>query len=192
MRRRPSTSTAAPRTAKAAAHQRTRPNSQEQIVRRRAKQHQPVQPPNPLTHPPRTAMSPPAAARAAAQAAATAAARNTAAAAAAGGAGAGAGGSRGGSGGGKRALPPKWKPMLWAIGFGSVIFTGTIYGAGLKTRREWESVCVLLIYLINLFFPPLPSFVFLSLSYCLPSGLFPLTPARPYSRVKPSKKRENE
>lgn len=123
-------------------------------------------------------MSPPAAARAAAQAAATAAARNTAAAAAAGGAGAGAGGSRGGSGGGKRALPPKWKPMLWAIGFGSVIFTGTIYGAGLKTRREWESVCDLFIYLFFSFPPFLPLYFFLFLTVFPPDYSPLLLPAR--------------
>ncbi|KAL2136808.1 hypothetical protein VTI74DRAFT_1022 [Chaetomium olivicolor] len=34
---------------------------------------------------------------------------------------------------------PKWKLMFYTGLFAAVIFTGTIYGAGLKTRQEWKA-----------------------------------------------------
>ncbi|KXX77200.1 hypothetical protein MMYC01_206388 [Madurella mycetomatis] len=39
----------------------------------------------------------------------------------------------------KRGPPPKWKRMIWTAAFAAVTFTGTIYGAGLKTQREWKA-----------------------------------------------------
>ncbi|KAL2020499.1 hypothetical protein VTK56DRAFT_8384 [Thermocarpiscus australiensis] len=34
---------------------------------------------------------------------------------------------------------PKWKYMLWTVAFAAVTFTGTIYGAGLKTQQQWKA-----------------------------------------------------
>ncbi|KAK3337497.1 hypothetical protein B0T19DRAFT_397113 [Cercophora scortea] len=33
---------------------------------------------------------------------------------------------------------PTWKRVLWTGVFTVVTFTGTIYGAGLKTQKEWK------------------------------------------------------
>jgi len=38
---------------------------------------------------------------------------------------------------------PKWKAVVVSGGFAAVIFTGSIYGAGLKTKQEWKAVCCL-------------------------------------------------
>ncbi|KAK3396158.1 hypothetical protein B0T20DRAFT_454799 [Sordaria brevicollis] len=32
----------------------------------------------------------------------------------------------------------KWKAAIWTLAFTAVTVTGTIYGAGLKTQKEWE------------------------------------------------------
>ncbi|KAK1781313.1 hypothetical protein QBC45DRAFT_449325 [Copromyces sp. CBS 386.78] len=33
---------------------------------------------------------------------------------------------------------PKWKAAVWTLAFTAITVTGTIYGAGLKTQKEWE------------------------------------------------------
>ncbi|EAA36315.2 hypothetical protein GE21DRAFT_530 [Neurospora crassa] len=33
---------------------------------------------------------------------------------------------------------PKWKAAVWTVAFTAVTVTGTIYGAGLKTQKEWN------------------------------------------------------
>lgn len=35
----------------------------------------------------------------------------------------------------------RWKGMIAACAFGAVTFVGTIYGAGLKTQQEYQTVC---------------------------------------------------
>lgn len=35
---------------------------------------------------------------------------------------------------------PKWKAAVWTVAFTAVTVTGTIYGAGLKTQKEWNQV----------------------------------------------------
>ncbi|KAL2269390.1 hypothetical protein VTJ83DRAFT_1574 [Remersonia thermophila] len=33
----------------------------------------------------------------------------------------------------------KYRRIIWTVAFAAVIITGTIYGAGLKTQREWKT-----------------------------------------------------
>lgn len=35
---------------------------------------------------------------------------------------------------------PRYKRIVWTGAFAAVTFVGTIYGAGLKTRREYKEV----------------------------------------------------
>ncbi|EGZ78154.1 hypothetical protein NEUTE2DRAFT_49980 [Neurospora tetrasperma FGSC 2509] len=35
---------------------------------------------------------------------------------------------------------PKWKAAVWTVAFTAVTVTGTIYGAGLKTQKEWNQL----------------------------------------------------
>jgi hypothetical protein len=37
----------------------------------------------------------------------------------------------------------KYRRIIWTVAFAAVIITGSIYGAGLKTQREWKQVCTL-------------------------------------------------
>jgi hypothetical protein len=39
-----------------------------------------------------------------------------------------------------RNATPKWKMMVWTGCFAAVVFTGSIYGAGIKTRMEQKQV----------------------------------------------------
>ena len=42
----------------------------------------------------------------------------------------------------------KWKAAVWTLAFTAITVTGTIYGAGLKTRKEWEEVCFFVFFSI--------------------------------------------
>ncbi|KAK3354491.1 hypothetical protein B0H65DRAFT_14892 [Neurospora tetraspora] len=62
-----------------------------------------------------------------------------------GGEGGAGGGHQQGKGGGEEAPQqqsrppfPKWKAAVWTLAFTAVTVTGTIYGAGLKTQKEWS------------------------------------------------------
>ncbi|KAK4172625.1 hypothetical protein QBC36DRAFT_71151 [Triangularia setosa] len=33
---------------------------------------------------------------------------------------------------------PRWKRLIWTGAFAATAFTGSIYGAGLKTQKEWK------------------------------------------------------
>jgi hypothetical protein len=46
--------------------------------------------------------------------------------------------------------------MLYTATFTAVTVTGTIYGAGLKTQQEWQSVCFPPHSLIHPTHPPCP------------------------------------
>ncbi|VBB73670.1 Putative protein of unknown function [Podospora comata] len=39
---------------------------------------------------------------------------------------------------GKPGPAPRWKRLIWTGAFAATAFTGSIYGAGLKTQREWN------------------------------------------------------
>ncbi|KAK0665816.1 hypothetical protein QBC41DRAFT_327149 [Cercophora samala] len=39
---------------------------------------------------------------------------------------------------GKAGPVPRWKRLIWTGAFAATAFTGSIYGAGLKTQKEWK------------------------------------------------------